>query len=315
LIVILFLVVSTVGYAASIPALVKVPDGLSSEVRERLTLRRQELTRQLKSFLADAELFNSLAAEKQTDAEYAALEARRNQYISLVKAFNQEVADSGAASVNDERELIRQRLQEPNRLCSAVLASLKVKEPPLPYKTFGQLQPGDVLLVAPLEKSSRLLRLGDRLTSWEWGAPASHTVLFLKEVKGRRLFLDNQLGEGPRIITEEEFLKKYAERLPSSSVVERREPGMGVAQPLSKEEGDKLWAAAAALAAGDTKFGLYGDEKMVCSEASRWALVKTGQDIPETSSPFKKMLGIYYGPANFYADQEHFIISPLGPKE
>jgi hypothetical protein len=39
---------------------------------------------------------------------------------------------------------------------------------------------------------------------------------------------------------------------------------------------------------------------MVCSETSRWALIKAGQPIPETRSPFKKLLGVYFGPANFF---------------
>ena len=26
---------------------------------------------------------------------------------------------------------------------------------------------------------------------------------------------------------------------------------------------------------------------------------------------FKKLLGIYFGPANFYSDEQHFLITPL----
>ncbi len=341
------LAVATVR-AEPIPALGRVPAGLPGDVTSRLASRRQELERQLNRFLAEAEAFNRKRPEDQTDAEYQALLARRAQYISLVRAFNREeeeaVAAAGneseparftrdrAAWVRDEQVAIARRLQEPNRLCTAITASLKIKEPPLPYKTFAELQPGDVLLLAPDDAKSRLIRWADRFSSSAPDSPASHTVLFLREVKGRRLFLDNQGGEGMAIITEEEFLRHYAGRLPASSVATLREPGCSVAQPLAPQEAQHLWKEAAQLAGRqladrerkarnwvDTSdYGLYGDDNMVCSEASRWALVRglaasrPELRLPETKSPLKKLLGIYYGPANFYSDQEHFLVTPLG---
>jgi hypothetical protein len=50
---------------------------------------------------------------------------------------------------------------------------------------------------------------------------------------------------------------------------------------------------------------------MVCSEADRWVLVNSGRKIPETASPLKRLLGIHYGPANFFSDDKNFIITPL----
>ncbi|MBN2346542.1 MAG: hypothetical protein JXO51_09125, partial [Candidatus Aminicenantes bacterium] len=50
-----------------------------------------------------------------------------------------------------------------------------------------------------------------------------------------------------------------------------------------------------------TNYGLYGNDKMVCSEASRFILVEAGLEIADTDSPIKKLLGIYFGPANFYS--------------
>jgi hypothetical protein len=119
---------------------------------------------------------------------------------------------------------------------------------------------------------------------------------------------------GPHIITGEEFLKIYGAR------------EAHIAQPVSKVDGQKLWAAARELSlkelAGEpkksrnlidkTNYGLYGDDNMVCSETSRWALIKAGQSLPETHSPLKKLLGVYFGPANFFSDEQHFIISPMG---
>lgn len=78
-------------YADTIPTLKAVPAGLSNDVRARLTNRRQELEKKRQVFMDVAERFNTKPAEQQSDAEYASLQARRSQYISLVKAFNKEI--------------------------------------------------------------------------------------------------------------------------------------------------------------------------------------------------------------------------------
>jgi hypothetical protein len=347
------------AFAEQIPALRTLPSSLPPEVQTKLSRERESLAQELQVFLADAGRFNAKPAETQTDAEFAALGERRARYISKAKAFNREVAQASATAmlsnrkagetpvvdpaVRQERDdfekvnaawtkrqktLIQQQVEKTNPWCSAIYASLKTKEPPLPYKKFDELQPGDVLLISPDKGNdldalkSKGIRFADRLSSWEWESPASHTVLFIKEVNGKKLFLDNTsgmdgktvTGVGPHIITGEEFLKIYGTR------------EAHIAQPVSKVEGQKLWAAARELSlkelteepkksrgiVDNTNYGLYGDDNMVCSETSRWALIKAGQSIPETRSPFKKLLGVYFGPANFFSDEQHFIISPMG---
>jgi hypothetical protein len=98
---------------------------------------------------------------------------------------------------------------------------------------------------------------------------------------------------------------------------------MDVAQPVSKPDGEKLWEAAKKLqkanldrkeydlAIDETGYGLYGDGNMVCSEASRWALIQAGVPVPDTASPFKKALGIYFGPSNFYSQKQRFLIAAV----
>jgi len=163
------------------------------------------------------------------------------------------------------------------------------------------------------------------------GSPASHTVLFLKEVNGVKLFLDNtsglQTGEaagvGPHIITGETFLRLYGHR--GAGVAELASPDFDVAQPLSHSQAQKLWDVASGVARKEladerqkegnlidkTDYGFWGDD-MVCSDASRWALVKsTGRSIPPSRSPLKKLLNISFGPANFFGDRQDFIITPL----
>ncbi len=219
----------------------------------------------------------------------------------------------------NEKELIAQRQIEPNPWCDSLRRSLKTKAPPLPDKMFSQLQPGDVLLIAPEDTLTldawvgHYIRLFDKLSSWEWGSRASHTCIYLREVKGVRFFLDNLPGEGPRIKTEDEIAREYGGR------------AIDVAQPVSRLDGDVLWSAARDLGirqitaelnkAGNlidtTDYGLYGHDNMVCSEASRFALIKAGLEIADTDSLLKKLLGIYFGPANFYSDEQHFLITPL----
>jgi hypothetical protein len=237
-----------------------------------------------------------------------------------------EFAKMRAVWMKNEKQLIQQRLKEPNRWSASIYNSLKTKEPPLPYKKFAELKPGDVLLIAPDDAISVMIRGADRLSSREWKSPASHTVLYLKEVNGKKLFLDSTMGHGPLIITGEEFLKKYGHRGAQVAELGKYE----VAQPLSKEEGNKLWAAARELSMkgqadksnksnnliDKTDYGLYGDDNMVCSETSRWALIKAGRQIPDTESPFKKLFGVYFGPSNFYNAEQYFIVTPLGvPKQ
>jgi hypothetical protein len=249
--------------------------------------------------------------------------------IALARAALENMDVATLVSIKTD---IAQRQVQSNPWSEALRGSLKINAPPLPDKTFPQLQPGDVLLVAPEDDpktgafwTGHYIRLFDKLTSWEWDSYASHSCIYLKEVKGVRFFLDNIPGEGPRLKTEDEIIKEYGERY--IDVARARRPG--VAQPVSKSDAEKLWTAARELGVKQlnsnlensgnyiertmnwTNYGLYGSDNMVCSEASRFVLIKAGLDIPDTNSPFKKLLGIYFGPANFYSSEQYFLITPL----
>lgn len=214
-----------------------------------------------------------------------------------------------------ERQLIAQRLAEPNKWSNSIYRSLKVKAPPLPYKTFDELQPGDTLLI----EGSRAVTAPDQALSGNrvqvtGPAGVSHTVLYLKEINGKKLFLDNQPGEGPRIVPEEYILNKYGSR------------GVEVAklaQPLNREEAGRLYAAAKAMRAknvkkiaankwfDETTYGAWGKDNVVCSE-SDWALIRaSGRDIPASDDRLKKRLGVEFSPQDFYGNDQYFLISPL----
>jgi hypothetical protein len=89
--------------AEPLPDLLKIPQGAAPETESKLTEERQRLAGELKVFLSDAEAFNKKTAKEQSDADYNALEARRNQYIAAAKAFNQEVFFLRQLNSNDDR--------------------------------------------------------------------------------------------------------------------------------------------------------------------------------------------------------------------
>lgn len=242
-----------------------------------------------------------------------------------------EFEKSPAVWKEKQEELIQQRLEEPNEWCSGIQAHLMDNAPPLPYKTFNELQPGDVLLL----EGNLISGIDSKFTSNKSGeSTADHTVMFLKEVNGKKYFLENQsyffdsgkpLSDksrgGPRIINEEEFSEKYKGR--------GAEVARLVGQPLNKEEGDKLFHAAVKMAQENrqeiaknwggkpwlgTNYGVIGANNVVCSEAD-WALINTAiidsrGGIPATSDQIKLKRGINWSPADF-RNQQYFLVTPL----
>ncbi len=258
------------------------------------------------------------------------------------KAEQEQFETMNAAWMKNQKQLFEQRLQEENRIARALLRSLTTNAPPpLFERKYDELQPGDVLLITPEELSGKGVMIGDRLASFKFrgdlvhdnlsqlknqvrdelknGTPFSHTVTFLKTVNGKKWFLDNQRAEGPRILSEEAFLGTYARR---GIMV------AALAQPLNKAEGDSLWKAAQQLALRQkidsihkanslnpiylldkTNYGAGGDD-MVCSEASRWALIRAGRHISPTDDKIKRKLGVEFSPADFLSS-EYFIVTEM----
>ena len=213
--------------------------------------------------------------------------------------------------IENQRKLIRQRLEEPNNWCSALYASLKTNAPPPPDKKWNEMQPGDVLLL-----DGQLIAAADNLiSSGSNVSSASHTVSFLQEINGKKHFLDNQPGVGPTIITEDEFHKLYSQR-----GIELAK----LAQPLNEKEAKLLFAAAVEMAQKNRKtiaknffgspiFGTsygVGNGNVVCSEAD-WALIHaTGRDLPKSIDPRKADLFIKISPAD-YKNSQYFLVTRL----
>jgi hypothetical protein len=223
-----------------------------------------------------------------------------------------EFENMNADWMKKQRLLVERRLREPNKYASAIYKSLKTNAPPPPWKTFNELQPGDVLLI----EGSAIAYVDNKLSAGNNTSRASHTVIYLKEVNGKKLFLDNQPFEGPRIISEDEFLKLYG---PRKAQVAK------LAQPLNEKEGKQLFAAAVEMAQKnrkeiannwfgipllDTNYGAWGKENVVCSE-SDWALINaTGRNIPKSGDRIKVNLGVDFSPAD-YRNSQYFLVTPF----
>lgn len=314
---------------------IKIKQAEEMEKQQQLQLQQeQELARQKKFAEEKGQLLGAFKDTSLPSSELKlktatdffqsdAVDLRVKQGIvgSLKTSEEQaEFEESPAVWKEKQGELIQQRLEEPNQWCSGIQSHLMGNVPPLPDKTFNELQPGDVLLL----EGKIIAGIDNKFTSDKASdSAASHTVIFLKEVNGKKYFLDNQPAPvnggkgGPRIITDAEFLDTYGHR--------GAEVARLVGQPLNKEEGDRLLHAALEMAEKNrkkiannflgsgyfgTNYGVKGED-MVCSE-SDWALLNLAREkqIPKSGDQTKVEWGINWSPADF-RNQQYFLVTPL----
>lgn len=214
------------------------------------------------------------------------------------------------AWINLQKELIKDR--KDNKWANGIYNTLSSNAPPLPYKKFDELQSGDVLLVAPDDMVGKAIRWGDQLGSGSTESSASHTITYLKEVNGQKLFMDNLPLKGPTIISEKQLKEQYGNKRMDVAQLSN----CGVAQPLNEAEAEKLFKAAVKmqsdnLNSGNSNYGAWGKNDLVCSEAS-WALINsTGRTIPGTDFGIKSSVGVNFSPADFYARKQYFLVTSL----
>lgn len=252
----------------------------------------------------------------------------------VVRPVPARSAEDGSVSIQLQRELlgslsdtIHKRISGTNEQAQEIIKSLKANKPPSlesTVKNIDNLVPGDIILMAPVpfkdrEKAgmkdvliSNGVNLLDRWGSNNRSSPASHAAVFLGEKNGKRWYMDNTSAHGPVIKEEHEFLKEYGQRQMDVATL--------VGEPISPAEGDAIFKAAHELRDEGITYGI-GENKMVCSDASRWLLLKAGREIPSTQSENAKILGITtrlnkkdfvsYSPADFYDDEQFFVIHSL----
>lgn len=276
----------------------------------------------------------SIAVDKEKDNFFYWFHDNEKIYAAYVasKAFQEKEQEKfdqmNAEWKMEQKGLVQQRLQKPNAWSKGICDELQKNAPPLPYKKFDELESGDVILLSPnMENgltidniSGKVINLTDKIASGTKTSTASHTVTYLKEENGKKFFLDNVPGEGPKIITEEAFLLKYGDR--NAQVAQLSD--YGIAQPLNKEEANRLYNEAKKMEAKNieaknekegnffdkTNYGI-SKSNIVCSEAS-WVLLKsTGRTVPLTKSWMAKAVGIDFSPSDFYENTQYFLITPL----
>lgn len=249
--------------------------------------------------------------------ETLAANARDSFTDQLVRKEQDQFDNMNAEWMKKQKELIEQRLQKPNKYASLLYKTTKTNAPPLPWKTkaYNDLKPGDVLLFEGKEISYA----DNKVSNGKVASRASHTVIYLKEVNGVKLFLDNQPNEGPRIISEEQLLKIYSHRKADVATI---------AEPLNKKEGEKLFKAAVEMAKKNNKklvdkdnwfgkylltgtdYGTMGENDVVCSEAD-WAIINAaGRTIAHSDNKLKLFFGLNFSPSDFYNSQ-YFLVTRL----
>lgn len=280
------------------------------------------------------------------DSSVVDLSDKRKPYV-----VNLNVVKGGTGQFRQEllgnfSETIRKRTDRPNEQAQNIMQSFKTGEPLNPVKNIVNLSVGDVILVAPYTMKAPVPKKGlkekekyfkdvmisnginllDRWASDNWSSPASHAAIFLGDRNNKRWYLDNT-GVGPVIKEEEEFLKEYGQRPMDVATL--------VGQPLSQHEGEEMWKGAHELRNTTTYwpsgvpnvgriFTGSNSAGMVCSEASRWMLLRAGRTVPETESESANIVGIDTGlnkkqfvtfsPSDFYEEQQYFVIHQLGIK-
>jgi len=311
-------------------AFIKWINGPTPAERAKSALRQQQLQRAQKEreMMLEFERQKLFAEKKQqildnlkgvstgtlelkTDFDDA---AQGPKYVDPTAAKEQDEFDHmNAEWMKKQKQLIEERLQNPNKFASAVYDSLKTNAPPLPWEKINELHPGDVLLF----QGGAISYADNKISGGNAVSRAAHTVIYLKDVNGTKLFLDNQPNEGPRIISGEEFLSLYGHR---GSDVAR------LAQPLNEKEGKALFSAAVEMAqknnkhlvnkdtwfgkylSTDTNYGAWGENNIVCSEAD-WALINAaGRTIPHSDNILKLSLGFKFTPSDFY-NSPYFLVT------
>jgi hypothetical protein len=288
------------------------------ELKRQMREKTLELERQKNFAKRREELLATMKGSSGGPLELKTSDYKETQYPTPTDPAvlrEQDAFDNmNAEWLNHQKQIIEQRLRKPNKYASAIYKTLKTNAPPLPWKTFNELAPGDVLLLEGEGFSKAITGADNLMSSGE--SRASHTVLYLKEVNGKKLFLDNQPGEGPRVISEDLFMLTYGHR--GAEVAK-------LAQPLNQKEAKKLFTAAIELAQknnkeivnnwfgkplSNTNYGVWGKDNVVCSEAD-WAIINAvGRNIPKSGDRIKVDLGVDYSPAD-YSNSQFFLVTPL----
>ncbi|NQY93243.1 MAG: hypothetical protein HRT43_03675, partial [Campylobacteraceae bacterium] len=264
----LMLLISIPVYA-NIPELVEIPDGLSSSQNEKFTHSKSLLDKRWDVIFTKVNSHNQKCQNVASNTQLAStcrkkmgdLQSELALYIKDVEKFNKDIEsiikNTKPLIVLKEQEdyekrsnewllkqqdLIRKAVASEKKRDKEMLTAIKKdKVPKFTQKKLNDLKPGDVILLKKGEGTfSQTIPYGDVLLRWmrekslkpkTYGI--SHSVVYLKTVNGKRLYLDHQLDDKfARVIDEDLFLERYEKRLSF------------IARPKALVNGKKLWEAA-----------------------------------------------------------------------
>lgn len=266
-----------------------------------------------KSFDGDS---NAITYKTLDDMNAVDLRGKKG-IVSDLKTEREKYKNNFEEWHKDFNEDVSKRMEKPDPYLSSIITSIESKTPP-PLSanslSFDDLKPGDVILFGR-EDVGYAINLVDNLLSWDFQSDASHSIIYLKEIAGQKVFLDNRPGSGERIITEKEFEETYKNR--------PRDVAQLISTPVKPEDGDKLYNIAFDLVGKEqqykhdkllkfipgTTYGVWLQD-MVCSESSRYVLVQSGFRLPESRDFYKKYFGVDYSLSDYYKSG-YFFIRPM----
>ena len=292
--------------------------GENQSVEKALNLEKYDRLMKTYKFLKDS-----------STLKYSAFNSNKNDLPKIDAAF-----------LSLQKQLIAERLKYDNERAKKYYDRLASNVPMLgdndPDMKLNDLKPGDVLLFEPRYTNfwdsimGLGVVLGDGVSEFLGTgnvneSKISHTITYLRQENGKRVYMDNMPNEGPVIIDEDEMKRRYEGR--EASVAELQKGY--VAQPLNKEEAQKLWDKAQAMskqnlefrknnnfnsdmiAWDNTMYGAWGKDNVVCSEAS-WGLLKAaGRDLPLSKSMYTQLAGVEFSTSDFYNYKQDFLISKI----
>lgn len=215
---------------------------------------------------------------------------------------------------------VSQRTNADAALSEAIVERIATEEaqanPPPAFMPLSGLNPGDVVLVAPVSEqrdvagavSGGAIQAGDYLrrvaTDFAEGGlaraaateaqPASHALAFVGVVDGRMLFLNHNPGRPSEIVDYRQVLVEYGGR------------EMFVARPQLPVDGRALWQAAQ----DQVDYGVVGD-RVVCSERVGLAIARaTGTTLTnDRLGPLDITPGDFFDRENNVG--KHFVVTRL----
>ena len=283
----------------NIPELSEIPNAISSTAKANLNHSKSLLNKRWDVIVTKVGVHNQKCQNVAVNSQISTtcrknmskLQSELASYIKDVEQFNMDIVNTSKNSKSEivmkeqsdyekrskkwllkQQNLIKDAVASEEEHDKEILSAIMQDKVPISLpKNLDDLNPGDVILFKKGEGAfSNAIPYGDLLLRWMRDKSVkskkydiSHSIVYLKTVNGKRLYLDHQLGDKfARVINEDMFLKRYENRLSY------------VARPKALLSGKKLWDAAKGSALKDnTPYGVFGTS-IVCSEIGRFAVIE-----------------------------------------